>query len=261
MNKQQVKQLAIKVLRPIVIVTMFVPIMYVVLESIFYIIDRIHPDCMTNIVKTWPVIFHPQGFPFIWPLFCVLLVFISLHLILRAIETGRPMYAFTQFVFSLLFIAFACNNELVIQALTWLRYISIGIFVLGMLYHAGQGNTSTTVSSTDDSWIQEMKQNTEHENQKLRAEAEKRDRELAESHKKIAEENKRIKEQEEIERYTIAWAEQRGTNVNAYNLKRELIFSRIGTLVGYSSGSVSVRNHNVITIYNSHGNMIRGYSV
>lgn len=56
----------------------------------------------------------------------------------------------------------------------------------------------------------------------------------------------------------ISLALQKGSSVVVYNEKNNTIFSRTGTLVGYTSNTVSIRTgtSNSITTYDEKGNTI-----
>lgn len=55
----------------------------------------------------------------------------------------------------------------------------------------------------------------------------------------------------------IAYVEQRGLNVYAYDSNRRLLFSCGGELVGYTSTSVTVKQSGVTRVFNEKGQMIK----
>lgn len=54
---------------------------------------------------------------------------------------------------------------------------------------------------------------------------------------------------------TIAYCRQNGSQVYVYNEKNALLFTKIGTLVGYTSATVSVKRGMRTYVYDARGSL------
>ena len=71
-------------------------------------------------------------------------------------------------------------------------------------------------------------------------------------------ENERLEQErkaKEIEKSVITQCVQKGNTAYAYH-NNSVLFSRIGTLVGYTATSMSVKNGNTVYTYNNKGNLV-----
>ncbi len=96
--------------------------------------------------------------------------------------------------------------------------------------------------------------------EKTNAEYAEKNRKFQEEYERKNQEDKaeyeRKKEIEKQERETISSAAQNGNFVNVYGLKGNILFSRAGTLRGYTSSTVSIEVNGFITTYNGRGSIM-----